>query len=86
VIFVVLVPNYNKDTMFLILYGFHDPSLNKSVMLFLISSSIVNSRVEYGHFKNDLYLSINMAQLLTFNPIMCSNFSVALFCHRISNG
>jgi hypothetical protein len=97
---VVLVPNYNKDAMFLILYGFHDPSLNKSVMLFLISSSIVNSRVEYGHFmqelhpnllihlfaKNDLYLSINMAQLLTFNPIMCSNFSVALFCHRISNG
>jgi hypothetical protein len=47
VIFVVLVPNYNKDAMFLILYGFHDPSLNKSVMLFLISSSIVNSRVEY---------------------------------------
>jgi hypothetical protein len=35
-IFVVLVPNYNKDAMFLILYGFHDPSLNKS---------IVNSRV-----------------------------------------
>jgi hypothetical protein len=30
--------------------------------------------------KNDLYLSINMAQLLTFNPLMCSNFSVALFC------
>jgi hypothetical protein len=27
--------------------------------------------------KNDLYLSINMAQLLTFNPIICSNFSVA---------
>jgi hypothetical protein len=26
--------------------------------------------------KNDLYLSINMAQLLTFNPIMCSNFSL----------
>jgi hypothetical protein len=41
VIFVVLVPNYYKDVMFLILYGFHDPSLNKS---------IVNSRVEYGHF------------------------------------
>jgi hypothetical protein len=40
-IFVVLVPNYKKDAMFLILYGFHDPSLNKS---------IVNSRVEYGHF------------------------------------
>jgi hypothetical protein len=36
--------------MFLILYGFHDPSLNKSLMLFLIPSSIVNSRVEYGHF------------------------------------
>jgi hypothetical protein len=50
VIFVVLVPNYNKDAMFLILYGFHDPSLNKSVMLFLIPSSVVNSRVEYGHF------------------------------------
>jgi hypothetical protein len=29
--------------------------------------------------KNDLYLSINMAQLLIFNPIICSNFSVALF-------
>jgi hypothetical protein len=41
VIFVVLVPNYNKDAMFLILYGFYDPSLNKS---------IVSSRVEYGHF------------------------------------
>jgi hypothetical protein len=35
--------------------------------------------------KNDLYLSINMAQLLTFNPIICSNFSAALFCHRSSN-
>jgi hypothetical protein len=36
--------------------------------------------------KNDLYLSINMAQLLTFNPLMCSNFSVALFCQIMVYG
>jgi hypothetical protein len=34
--------------MFLILYGFHDSSLNKLAMLFLIPFSIVTSL--YGHF------------------------------------
>jgi hypothetical protein len=36
--------------MFLILYGFHDPSLNKSLILFLIPSSIVTSRGGNGYF------------------------------------
>jgi hypothetical protein len=52
--------------MFLISYGFHDPSLNKSLILFLIPSSIVTSRGGNGYF----------ISRIAFNPIMCSNFSL----------